>query len=219
METVVAKTRTPVEMLREVFTDQLNRRDAEALVQYWAEDIVEEFPTGTIRGRSAVRKYFADLFAAIPDFHIEALHIAGDGDTAFVRWHLTGTFSGAPWMGLEPTGSPLELNGIDCFTFRDGLVAQLRRVRPVRLRAADRDAPGEGLRDRPRADRRHERPHRDRAPPAQALARIIHVARSSAGCCEARKTDCHGGRNPTPAEKSLSSRWLHRNPRLILGSS
>ena len=123
METVVAKTRTPVETLREVFADQLNRRDAEALVQYWAEDIVEEFPTGTIRGRSAVRKYFADLFAAIPDFHIEALQIVGDGDTAFVRWHLTGTFSGAPWMGLEPTGSPLELNGIDCFTFRDGLVA------------------------------------------------------------------------------------------------
>lgn len=123
MQTETARTRTPVEMLREVFADELNRRDADALMPYWADDVVEEFPTGTVRGKEALRKYFAELFAAIPDFHIEARQIAGDAETAFVRWHVTGTFSGAQWMGLEPTGSRVELDGIDCFTFRDGLVA------------------------------------------------------------------------------------------------
>jgi len=117
-----AKTRTPVELAQEVFGTTLNQRDADALVPYWHEDIVEVFPTGTLHGRDQVRDYFAETFAAIPDFHMEAEHIAGDDEIVFVKWHLTGTFSGAPWMGIDPTGSSVELDGMDCFTVRDGLV-------------------------------------------------------------------------------------------------
>jgi len=62
------------------------------------------------------------LLAAIPDFHIEAEHIAGDEETGFVKWRLSGTFSGGDWMGIEATGSRIELDGMDCFTIRDGLV-------------------------------------------------------------------------------------------------
>jgi steroid delta-isomerase-like uncharacterized protein len=80
------------------------------------------FPTGTLRGRDEVRAYFAAAFAALPDFHIQAERIAGDEEIVFVRWHLTGTHSGAAWMGIEPTGKRLELDGMDCFTIRDGLV-------------------------------------------------------------------------------------------------
>jgi steroid delta-isomerase-like uncharacterized protein len=122
MPDAVAETRQPVELAREVFEKVLNRRDAEALLPYWAEDVVEVFPTGTLRGRQEVRDYFADIFAALPDFHIEAERIAADDQTVFVKWHLTGTFSGERWMGIEPTGSPIELDGMDCFTIRDGLV-------------------------------------------------------------------------------------------------
>ena len=95
----------------------LNGRNADALLPYWAEDLVEEFPTGTLRGREAVRAHFAALFAALPDFHIEVKAIAQNGDVLFVRWRMTGTFSGVAWMGLEPTGSSVELDGIDSFTF------------------------------------------------------------------------------------------------------
>jgi steroid delta-isomerase-like uncharacterized protein len=122
MPDAVAETRSPVELAREVFEDVLNRRDADALVPYWAEDIVEEFPTGTLRGREQVRAYFAETFAAIPDFHIEAERIAGDDETVFVKWRMSGSFTGGPWMGIEPTGSRVELHGMDCFTVRDGEV-------------------------------------------------------------------------------------------------
>jgi steroid delta-isomerase-like uncharacterized protein len=122
MADTVTETRAPTEIIREVFEEVLNRRDADALVPYWAEDLVEDFPVvGEVRGREQVRAYFADTFAAIPDFHIEAKRIVGEGDTVFVQWHLSGTFSGAEWMGLEPTGSRIELDGMDCFTFRDGV--------------------------------------------------------------------------------------------------
>ena len=122
MPDVVTESRSPVELAREVFEDVLNRRDADALMPYWAEDVVEDFPTGTLRGREQMRDYFAETFAAIPDFHIEAERIAGDDETVFVKWRMTGTFSGGPWLGIEPTGTRVELHGMDCFTVRDGLV-------------------------------------------------------------------------------------------------
>lgn len=77
---------------------------------------------GTYRGRNEVKRYFAETFAALPDFEIRALSIAGRGETVFARWRVTGTFTGAPWMGIEPTGSRIELDGIDCFTLRGGKV-------------------------------------------------------------------------------------------------
>jgi steroid delta-isomerase-like uncharacterized protein len=122
MTAALATDARPADKLRVLFSELLNRHDAGALVAYWAEDVVEEFPTGKVVGREALRQYFADVFAAIPDFHIEAKSIAGEGDLVFVRWHATGTFSGARWMGLEPTGSRLALDGIDAFTFRNGLI-------------------------------------------------------------------------------------------------
>ncbi|MBI3201231.1 MAG: nuclear transport factor 2 family protein [Myxococcales bacterium] len=118
----VVDSRDPVEIVRDVFERVLNQRDPEALLPYWAEDIVEEFPVGIYRGRDAVKRYFAETFAALPDFEIRALSIAGQGDTVFVRWRVTGTFDGATWMGIEPTGARIELNGIDCFTIRGGKV-------------------------------------------------------------------------------------------------
>lgn len=123
MSTVETETHSPVDTAREMFETVLNQRDAEALRVYWADDLVEELPTGTYRGPDEMARYFAEAFAALPDFHIEAEQIAGDGETVFVKWRMTGTFSGTPWQGIEPTGDRIELNGIDCFTFREGKIA------------------------------------------------------------------------------------------------
>ncbi len=120
----IGNTRDTVELFREIFGTVLNKRDADALLPYWDENIVEYFPTGTCRGRDEVHDYFASTFAAIPDFHIEARTIVAEGNTVFVRWHMIGTFSGAAWMGIEPNGARVELDGIDCFTLRDGLVVE-----------------------------------------------------------------------------------------------
>ena len=120
---MATETRSLTELARHVFTDVLNRRDADALREYWAEDVVEVFPTGILRGQDAVHAYFAETFAAMPDFRIEATHIAESGEeTVFVKWHTSGTFNGGPWNGIEPTGDRLEIDGMDCFTIRDGLV-------------------------------------------------------------------------------------------------
>jgi hypothetical protein len=41
----------------------------------------------------------------------------------FAHWHLTGTLTGAPFLGIEATGRAVDLRGTDCFTVRDGKVA------------------------------------------------------------------------------------------------
>jgi steroid delta-isomerase-like uncharacterized protein len=119
---VVETPHDPVALFREIFA-ALNRKNADDLLQYWTEDVAEEFPNATCRSRAEVRDYFASLFAAIPDFHIEPKKIIAEGDTVFVRWHATGTFTGAPWMGIRPSGSKLEVYGIDCFTLRHGKIS------------------------------------------------------------------------------------------------
>ena len=124
MATVETETRSPVEIARHMFEDVLNRHDADALRPYWADDLVEELPTGTFRGPDEMAHYFAETFAAIPDFHIVPEQITGEDDTVFVKWRMSGTFSGGAWQGIEPTGDQIELLGIDCFTFREGRVTR-----------------------------------------------------------------------------------------------
>jgi predicted ester cyclase len=106
-----------VELVRYLFAEVLNRRDVEELALWWHDDIVEEFPSGAVRGRAAVRAHFEETFRAIPDFHVDVLEVAGNGDVFFVKWRMSGTFSGAAWMGVEPTGTRFVLEGIDCCTF------------------------------------------------------------------------------------------------------
>jgi predicted ester cyclase len=77
---------------------------------------------GRLAGREAVRVHFAAIFAAMPDFHIDAERIAADGETVFVHWRLTGTFTVAPFLGIEPTDRAIDLRGTDCFTVREGKV-------------------------------------------------------------------------------------------------
>jgi steroid delta-isomerase-like uncharacterized protein len=113
---------TPTQLIRSIF-ERLNERDADSLSPFGAEDLVEVWPVvGRLTGRQAVRDHFAGIFAAMPDFHIDIERMAADGDTVFVHWHLTGTFTGAPFLGIEATGRPVDLRGTDCFTVRDGKV-------------------------------------------------------------------------------------------------
>jgi steroid delta-isomerase-like uncharacterized protein len=122
MATAETEARSLTDIAREIFETVLNQRDADALRPYWADDLIEELPTGTYRGPDEMARYFAEVFAALPDFHVEPERIAADGETVFVKWRIGGTFNGAPWQGIEPTGDRIELHGIDCFTFHDGRI-------------------------------------------------------------------------------------------------
>jgi steroid delta-isomerase-like uncharacterized protein len=117
------ETVTPTALVKSIF-ERLNDRDSDLLVQEFATDgIVEDWPVvGRLEGQQAVKDHFAALFAAMPDTHIEIERMAADGETVFVHWHLTGTFSGAQFQGVEATARPIDIRGNDCFTIRAGKV-------------------------------------------------------------------------------------------------
>ena len=83
------------------------------MVAHWSDEGVEDVvPIGVIRGREELRGFLSELFAAMPDAGTTITRlIAGEQDCA-VEWRLEGTFDGAPFMGIEPTGSRVELREV-----------------------------------------------------------------------------------------------------------
>jgi steroid delta-isomerase-like uncharacterized protein len=101
--------------------ENINQRDSSVLKQGWTADTVVRFPDRTCTGADEIAAYFDEAYAAMPDWHMEVVSIAADGDDVFVHWHLTGTHTG-PLLGIEPTGKPLAVDGMDHFVVRDGKV-------------------------------------------------------------------------------------------------
>jgi steroid delta-isomerase-like uncharacterized protein len=77
--------------------------------------------------REEVVAWFESFFDAVPDLHMEVEEVVVAGEPGrervTVRWHVTGTFSGAPYLGIEPTGRPVDLRGMDLIDVEDGRVA------------------------------------------------------------------------------------------------
>jgi len=111
----------------ETYFAALARRDVDAAAACWAPDGVDNLVDWSVaEGPAGVRAFFAELFAAIPDFAIEVETIVAEGDRAAVRWHATGTFAGeSSFQGIAPTGARVTVAGLDLVEVRDGLIAHI----------------------------------------------------------------------------------------------
>ena len=131
------------ELIRWVFA-ALNDHDAAAMGAAQSDTIVERFPEVTLHGRDEVEDYFRTLFAAVPDVRLEIQAIVEQGDEVVVRWHLTGTHTGAPFQGIVPSGRSVAIDGVDHFVVRDGRIVsnfviydQMQFARQIGLLPAD----------------------------------------------------------------------------------
>ena len=113
---------TNTELAQQVL-DAINAHDLDALRGIWADDVEERFPDKTCRGKEELAGYFGDLFAALPDFHMERVSAVEEGDTVFIRWRMTATHTGAQFSGIDATGKAVTLDGMDEMTIRDGKMA------------------------------------------------------------------------------------------------
>jgi steroid delta-isomerase-like uncharacterized protein len=105
------------------YYEAMDKRDVAGMLAHWAEDGVEDIvPVGVVRGREELRGFLTELFAAMPDASTTITRvIAGERDCA-VEWRLEGTFDGAPFMGIEPTGSRVELREVSIVELTDGQI-------------------------------------------------------------------------------------------------
>jgi steroid delta-isomerase-like uncharacterized protein len=113
---------TSGELVRWTF-EALNEHDVTAMRTMWTDATVERFPSSTIHGADGMVAYFEILFAALPDLHMRVVAVAEDGEDVFVHWHMTGTHTGGPFQGIEPTGRTVAIDGMDHFVIRDGTIA------------------------------------------------------------------------------------------------
>ena len=117
-----AKRKVVQDTARSYF-DAVGARDAATMAAHWhREGIYDSVPLGVFRGPDAVRRLYQEMFAAMPDMRTTVERITADDRVAAVQWRASGTFSGGPFQGIEPTGRQIELRGIDSLEVEDGKI-------------------------------------------------------------------------------------------------
>jgi len=113
--------RKAVEQHVRSYFEAMDRRDVEAMVSHWREDGVDDMvPVGLLRGRDEMREYFKSVFAATPDARTTVTRLVAGEQSCAAEWRIEGTFDGAPYLGIEPTGKHIEIRGLDLFELEDG---------------------------------------------------------------------------------------------------
>lgn len=101
-------------------------RDPDAAIRHWRDDgILDEAPLGMFRGIGEIGAFLHELFAAIPDLETVPGRITGSDRFGAAEWRMSGTFSGGPLAGLDPTGAHVELRGVDCVEVEEGRIARV----------------------------------------------------------------------------------------------
>ena len=117
----VTKPTTPEEAARSLF-ERLGRQDLTNPGDLWGPDAVDNFvPVGEFHGTDAIVGFFAGFFAAVPDVRLEVERILADGSWTTVQYRVIGTFTGAPFLGVDPTGRRIELQAVSVAEWDDQL--------------------------------------------------------------------------------------------------
>jgi glyoxylase-like metal-dependent hydrolase (beta-lactamase superfamily II)/predicted ester cyclase len=111
------------EEVARAYFECFEKPDLDRAFSFWAEGGLERIaPIGELRAPDEVRAFFTQLYAAFPDMRFEVLDLIPSEEKVAVRWRSTGTFCGAQFQGIDPTGAQLDLEGIDMLTIEGGLI-------------------------------------------------------------------------------------------------
>jgi glyoxylase-like metal-dependent hydrolase (beta-lactamase superfamily II)/ketosteroid isomerase-like protein len=113
-----------VESLARRYFEAISARDLDAAVAMW-EDGGRENVRGQVdvNAPEGVRAFIGELLGAVPDLRFEVVSTTTEQDRCAVQWYLRGTFAGPGSLaGVEPTGDPIAMEGIDLLTIRDGRI-------------------------------------------------------------------------------------------------
>jgi steroid delta-isomerase-like uncharacterized protein len=117
------ETDTAREVVSEYF-DALTANDLDRAVACWEPGSLDRLVGfDDLIAPDAIKEYFRNIYAAVPDFRLEVTNQIAEGDNVAMHWRATGTFSGTEkFQGLTPNGRPIALEGCDVLTVRDGKI-------------------------------------------------------------------------------------------------
>jgi steroid delta-isomerase-like uncharacterized protein len=118
--------RKAVEAQVRSYFEAIAARDPKAIGQHWREDGVDDVvPLAVKRGRTEIEEMFREMFAAAPDLETTVHRVVAGEKQAAVEWRMRGTFDGASFQGIEPTGKPIDLRGLDMLEVEDGQIVSI----------------------------------------------------------------------------------------------
>ncbi|MFI0776799.1 flavin reductase [Streptomyces sp. NPDC021212] len=80
-------------------------------------------PAATPQDREQFKNSVRAIREAFPDLHTEIEEIVEDGEELAIRWRSTGSHTG-DFLGVPPTGRPVEVSGATFTHFEDGRIAE-----------------------------------------------------------------------------------------------
>lgn len=98
-----------------------NSGDIEGIVSFYDDEIVwtNVALDEVYRGKQEVREFLTRLLTAIPDLVFTVDFKIARGDNISEQWTVKGTHLG-PFMGIPPTGRPVEIRALSMVTMREG---------------------------------------------------------------------------------------------------
>jgi glyoxylase-like metal-dependent hydrolase (beta-lactamase superfamily II)/predicted ester cyclase len=106
------------------YFEAIDAHDVGAATAMWAVG-GREYVRGQVdvSAPEGVREFIGELVGALPDLSMQVVSTTTEGERCGVQWRLTGTFAGpGHFGGVAPTGNPIELEGFDLLTVRDGSI-------------------------------------------------------------------------------------------------
>jgi steroid delta-isomerase-like uncharacterized protein len=107
------------------FIELLNEKNTDALGEVWAEDLVWHGAggMGDVHGLDTFKQVLAPFFTALPDLHTTIEDLVAENDRVASRVTTRATHTG-DFMGIPPTGNPVEFIGIHVYRIADGKLAE-----------------------------------------------------------------------------------------------
>ena len=108
--------------LVEAFVEMLNTHNPDLVDSFLATDY-RNHNAFVDDGREANRQFWAGFFAALPDLTATMEDLIVSGDRVVGRFVYRGTHLGE-FMGIPPSGRPVEMRSIDIWRVADGLFVE-----------------------------------------------------------------------------------------------
>ena len=108
---------------RRWFDEVWNKRRTSTIDELLSPDGIAHMESGDVRGVEAFKQFRDEFLAALPDLKFKIEGLVSDGDDVVVRWHATGTHTGAG-LGLEPTRKRVSVRGMTWQRFKNGVMVE-----------------------------------------------------------------------------------------------
>ncbi len=105
-------------LVRRFFEEVYNANRLDLCDELFAPEFGAE---GGLRGPDRARRAVTHLRSAFPDLHFTVLDVVGEGAQVVIHVRLQGTHQGE-FMGLPPSGKPIDVEGAELAVVRDGKI-------------------------------------------------------------------------------------------------